>query len=387
MLEQIVFTLPMFVTLFWAVALMLDSRSSDKPRSILALFMFLATILYASHAIFFSKNYWLYAFLDPLYTLTSLSVFPMFYIYIKAVAKEGGASLKDLLIFTPALFFGITSALSFVIMSPEELEAFILRMEYKENISFTFSSIGKMQIFLYKMSRVVFTIQIIPSVFQSWKLISAYEKKIAEFYSSTEEKTLAWARDIMVAMVSAALFSLVVNTLGKAFFIKESMLLMIPSLLFSIVLYSIGFLGFRQRYSIVNYERDLLKDNVNSNRYAGDEIRGKLSGELIFLLEQEQIFRNNNLRITDICDKLKTNRSYISSIVNSEFKTNFSDLVNRYRIEYSKKLLLDENCYVLDYIAEQSGFASLSSFMRVFRKETGITPGIYRKQKINLNKD
>lgn len=387
MLEQIVFTLPMFVTLFWAVALMLDSRSSDKPRSILALFMFLATILYASHAIFFSKNYGLYAFLDPLYTFTSLSVFPMFYIYIKAVAKEGGASLKDLLIFIPALFFGITSALSFVIMSPEELDAFILRMEYKEEISFTFSSIGKMQIFLYKMSRVVFTIQIIPSVFQSWKLISAYEKKIAEFYSSTEEKTLAWARDIMVAMVSAALIALVVNILGKAFFIEKSMLLIIPSLLFSIVLYSIGFLGFRQRYSIVNYERDILKDNINSNRYAGDEIRGKISAELVFLLEQEQIFRNNNLRITDICDKLKTNRSYISSIVNSEFKTNFSDLVNRYRIEYSKKLLLDENCYVLDYIAEQSGFASLSSFMRVFRNETGITPGIYRKQNINLNKD
>ncbi len=384
MLEQIVFTLPMFVTLFWSVTLVADSRFRDKPRSILALFMFLATILYASHAIFFSKNYGLYALLDPLYTVTSLSVFPMFYIYIKAIAKEGKASLKDLLLFTPAIFFGITSALSFIAMKPDELEAFILKMEYKESISYSFSTIGKIQIFLYKMSRLVFTIQIIPSVFQSWRLISAYEKKIKEFYSSTEEKTLAWARDIMVAMVSAALFSLVVNTLGKAFFIRESMLLLIPSLLFSIVLYSIGFLGFRQRYSIVNYERDIQKDNFNGNKFAGDEIRSKLSAELIFLMEQEQIFRNNNLRITDICDKLKTNRSYMSSIVNSEFKTNFSDLVNKYRIDYSKKLLLEEDCYVLDYIAEQSGFASLSSFMRVFRKETGTTPGIYRKQNINL---
>ncbi|MHC1780412.1 MAG: helix-turn-helix transcriptional regulator [Bacteroidales bacterium] len=387
MLEQIVFTLPMFVTLFWSVTLVADFRLKDKPRSVLALFMFLATILYASHAIYFSKNYGLYAFLDPLYTLTSLSVFPMFYIYIKAVAKEGGASMKDLLLFTPAIFFGITSALSFIAMGPEELEAFILRMEYKESISYSFSAIGKIQIFLYKMSRIVFTLQIIPSVFQSWKLISAYEKKIKEFYSSTEEKTLAWARDIMIAMVSAALFSLVVNSLGKAFFIKQSMLLMIPSILFSIVLYSIGFLGFRQRYSIANYEKDIQKDNVNGNRFAGDEIRGKLSAEIICLLENEQIFRNNNLRITDISEKLKTNRSYISGIVNTEFKTNFSDLINRYRIEYSKKLLLDEKIYVLDYIAEQSGFASLSSFMRVFRNETGITPGIYRKQNINLNKD
>lgn len=387
MSEQIVFTLPMFVTLFWTIALVADSRLRDNPRTILALFMFMATILYASHAIYFSKNYRLYAFLDPLYTITSLSVFPMFYVYIKAVAKEGRASIKDLPLFIPALFFGITSAFSFIAMSHEELEAFILRMEYKESISYPFSSIGKIQIFLFKMSRVVFAIQVIPSVFQSWKLISDYEKKIEEFYSSTEEKTLAWARDIMIAMVSAAVIALVVNILGKAFFIKESMLLMIPSLLFSIVLYSIGFLGFRQRYSIVNYEMDLQKDNINANRFAGDEVRSKLSAEITFLLEQEQIFRNNNLRITDISDRLNSNRSYISSIVNSEFKTNFSDLVNRYRIEYSKKLLLDENCYVLDYIAEQSGFASLSSFMRVFRKETGITPGIYRKQNINLNND
>jgi len=385
--EQIVFTFPMFVTLFWAVTLVADSGLRDKPRAILALFMFLATILYASHAIYFSKNYRLYAILDPIYTVTSLSVFPMFYIYIKAVAKEGTATLKDLRLFIPAIFFGITSALSFIAMGKEELDAFILRMEYKESISYTFSTVGQLQILLYKMSRVVFAIQIIPSVFLSWKLISAYEKKIKEFYSSTEEKTLAWAREMIIAMVSAALFSLVVNSLGKAFFVKESMLLMIPSLLFSIVLYTIGFLGFKQRYSIVNYERDIQKDNVNGGKFAGEEIRTKLSAELIFLLEEEQIFRNNNLRITDISERLKTNRSYISGIVNSDFKTNFSDLINRYRIEYSKKMLLDENIYVLDYIAEQSGFASLSSYMRVFRKETGITPGIYRKQNINLIKN
>ncbi len=383
MIEQIVFTLPMFVTLFWSVALFADSGFVDKPRTILAIFMSLATVLYASHALFFSKSYHLYAIMDPLYTVASLSVFPMFYIYIKAIAKTGKALPKDFLLLLPALFFGITSAISFIIMSPGELEAFIFKMEYKESIDFLFSSIGKIQILLYKTGRIVFAIQLIPSIYLSWKLISEYENKIKEFYSSTEEKTLAWARNMMVAMVTAALISLIVNTLGKAFFLEESMLLFFPSLIFSIILYSIGFLGFKQRYSIIDYERDLIKDNLTGNKFSVDETRIKLRSNLILLLDEEQIFRNSNLRITDISERLKTNRSYVSNIVNNEFKSNFSDLINHYRIEFSKRLLQDEKSYVLEYIAEQSGFTSVSSFIRAFRKETGTTPGNFRKQNNN----
>ena len=380
MIEYIVFTLPMFVSLFWSVALFADARREDKPRVLLAVFMLFASILYASHAVYFSEDYDTYLILDPLYTLASLSVFPLFSLYIKTIAKDGKFDFRGLWTLIPGLFFGITTAIIFIILSPDELFEYIRNMVYKEKTSFIFSTAANIQILLYKAGRVAFAIQLVPSVYFSWRLISAYDKKIKEFYSSTEERTLTWAGNMMIAMVSAAIFSLILNTLGKAFFVHESMLLLFPSLAFSIILFSIGFLGFKQRYSIQSYQGDILKDSSVNHKHSTDVTMHKLYEELLFLLNEKEVYRNTNLRITDISEKLKTNRSYVSSIVNNEFKSTFSDLINHYRVEYAKKLLIDEKAYILEYISEESGFASVNSFLRAFKKETGTTPGNYKRE-------
>lgn len=387
MIEFVVFTLPMFVSLFWSVALFADAKRDDKPRVVLAVFLLFASIIYASHALYFSENYDIYLIMDPIYTLTSLSVFPLFYLYIKTVAKDSKPDPKDIWILFPGLFFGVTTAIFFVLLTPDELFAYIRNMVYKEKTDFIFSTTAKIQIILYKAGRVVFAIQLIPSVYFSWKLIRAYDKKIKEFYSSTEERTLTWAGNMMIAMVSAAIFSLILNTLGKAFFIHDSMLLLFPSLAFSIILYAIGFMGYNQRYSIQTYQGDILKDNYINHKHSTEVTRHKLHDQLLVLLNEKEIFRNTNLRITDISEQLGTNRSYVSNIVNNEFKSTFSDLINHYRVEYAKKLLLDGKLYILEYISEESGFASVNSFLRAFKKETGTTPGIYRKEINRKNKN
>ena len=380
MIEYIVFTLPMFVSLFWSVTLFADAKRGDRARILLAVFMFFSSILYASHAVYYSEDYNLYMIMDPIYTLASLSVFPLFYLYIKTISQESKPSPKGLWMFMPALFFGLTTTVVFIILSPEELFEYIRNMVYKEKTEFIFSTAAKVQIMLYKAGRVIFAIQLIPSIYFSWKLINAYDNKIREFYSSPDDRTLTWARNMMIVMVCAAIFSLILNTIGKAFFIHESMLLLFPSVAFSIILFTIGFLGFKQRYSIQTYQGDITKENTINHKRSTEITRNKLYEELLVLLNEKEIFRNTNLRITDISEKLMTNRSYVSNIVNSEFKSTFSDLINHYRVEYSKKLLLDEKSYILEYISEESGFASVNSFLRAFRKETGTTPGNYRKE-------
>jgi len=347
----------MFVTLFWAIALVTDAGKKDKPRLFLGLFMFVASVLYASHAAYFSLNYKIYSFLDPIYTLTSLSVFPLFYLYIKGIAKDGTINAKGLWVLTPAILFTAATVITFAIMSPEELSAYLHKVIYKESGQFPFSLTAEIQIVIFKLSRVVFVLQLIPSVYYSSKMIVEYEKQINEFYASTEERTIKWTRDIMIAMVGVSVFAVAANIIGKAFFINELALIAIPSALFSIFHFSIGFLGFKQKYTIATYKIDVLKDSTSAARLPGE--------------------------ITDISKRLNTNRSYISGIVNNEFHSTFSDLINHYRISYAKELLKDKKMYILEYVSEESGFASINSFLRAFKKETGITPGQYRKQNMN----
>jgi AraC-like DNA-binding protein len=58
-------------------------------------------------------------------------------------------------------------------------------------------------------------------------------------------------------------------------------------------------------------------------------------------------------------------------------KLTYTDFVNQYRITYAKKLLLQnknitETCY-------ECGFENLSYFTRAFKKITGVSPSVYKK--------
>jgi len=381
MIQYTVLTLPMFVSLFWSFALFADLKREERPRLVMAIFMLFSAILYLGHAVYFSRSYEMYTLMDPLYTFASLSVFPLFYIYVWILTNKSGFKKYHLLHFTPALFFSSVTIVLFSLLTREELNAYIHITVYKEKADFLFSPAARVQMFLYTMARVVFAVQIVIFVCLSWRMISSYDKKIKDFYASTEERTLTWARNMVIAMVIAALFSLLVNSIGKAFFVEDYNFLIIPSLIFSIVLFSIGLLSFKQYYYITHYETDILKErSISSNHNTIEATREKLKKELIILLEEGEIFRKTDLRITDISSELKTNRSYISGIINTEFNSTFSDLINKYRVEYSKNLLLNSRSFILEYISEESGFASINSFLRAFKKITGTTPGNFRKQ-------
>ena len=61
-----------------------------------------------------------------------------------------------------------------------------------------------------------------------------------------------------------------------------------------------------------------------------------------------------------------------------------ADLVNRYRVQALKQALSDPQQAaqsILD-LALAAGFNSKSAFNRVFKKQTGMTPGAYRKQSL-----
>lgn len=382
MIRGIVLTLPFFVCFFWSLTLLVDYRKNDRSKKILLLFMSLSAILYAGHAFYFSMDKKVYTLIDPFYTFSNLAVFPLFLVYIMSLTKEGPLDKRLYWLFAPSFVFSITSAVVYILLPPYELSEFISSFVYGEASGFDFSGLALFQTWVLKSARIYFALFLIPFAYYSWMYIHQYEKKIREFYSDTEKRTLIWTGKLLSAVILAVIFALVLNFIGKSFFVHDFTLVIAPSLIFAALLYSIGYLGQKQSFNISDYELDSIEpDRVNHH----DSSRSKLYEEILLLMETKQIFRNPDLRITDVSNLLKTNRTYVSGIINTEFNSTFCDMVNQYRIEYSKKLLLDRNLYILHYISEESGFASVNSFMRAFKKFTGMTPGQFRKQNITNN--
>ena len=99
------------------------------------------------------------------------------------------------------------------------------------------------------------------------------------------------------------------------------------------------------------------------------------------LLEQERLYLNCELKVADIADKLGTNKRYISDCINTQKGITFIQLVNNYRIDYAKRLLKSSPDIKITEVYIKSGFANETSFFRVFKALTGLTPNQYKFRK------
>lgn len=380
MLEDLIIYTPMYVTFFWAVLLLVSKRRRNLARFFLGIFMFAAFMLYLSHAHYFNKSISGFQVFEPLYVFASLSVYPLYFWYIKLLTVETVLKPKNLLILLPALLFALASILLFQVMDEAEKLTFIQGYFFEKNTMLNLTPKMMAQKIVFETSRVVFSVQVLHLLFFGRKLIIRYQNKISNFYSNLEDRSMLWANYLLYAIVATSVLSIIFNFLGRGVFLDMPILLIIPSLLFSVLLFLIGYLGNLQNYTVIDLKLDEQTEQLQEQPNGNNE---KLKKRLIALFENEKSHLNTNLKITHVADMLNSNRTYVSKLINTEFKCTFSEFVNRYRVEEAKRLLSDESSkdFSLDYVAEKSGFGSMVNFMRVFREIEGITPGRYRENK------
>ena len=100
-----------------------------------------------------------------------------------------------------------------------------------------------------------------------------------------------------------------------------------------------------------------------------------VEGMLERIVEEQQLYLVKNLTLTDLAAAMGTNRTYVSNYLSQVRGQTFYDYINQIRIEKKSVPLLREHPeYTLDYVANESGFASISTFRRAFLKLTGKTP-------------
>lgn len=160
------------------------------------------------------------------------------------------------------------------------------------------------------------------------------------------------------------------------------------SVLFSIVFY-------RHRYeklATLYKEHSRLSVSKGLNYYQKNDKQLVLTGEqekfrriyngVLRLFDKEKIYLDPGLTIRGIAQQLYTNEKYVSKAVNLCAEMNFSNFLNKYRvneaINYMRTPLYDP--LSLEQIMERSGFYSRSTFTSAFKNSTGMSPGQYRNQ-------
>jgi len=114
----------------------------------------------------------------------------------------------------------------------------------------------------------------------------------------------------------------------------------------------------------------------------------------VALLQKLAIFEKNEgyldpkIKISTLAKQLKTNTRYLSVVINSCKKQNFSQYINDLRIDYIITQLNEGTVYKkysIEGIAKEIGFKNTESFSKAFLKKTGAYPSEYLKDMMQLN--
>lgn len=127
----------------------------------------------------------------------------------------------------------------------------------------------------------------------------------------------------------------------------------------------------------------LFKGMVLSPEPAYEEFPG---GDFYFrkmkkLLNEDKIYLDSELNEHHFAEALALQPYLLSKLVNQHLGKSFSGLINEYRIEEAKRILLTEQGHRMTIyaVALDSGFRSESVFYANFKKMTGMTPSQFKK--------
>lgn len=117
------------------------------------------------------------------------------------------------------------------------------------------------------------------------------------------------------------------------------------------------------------YETSKIKNDPNSI----EDIKTYIKDETYYLLPTASL--------KDLAKTLESNSNYISQIINANTNLNFNDFINQYRIEESKKRLLDRNYshLTIEAIGNSVGFKSKATFYNAFKKHVEMSPKAFIK--------
>ncbi len=129
-----------------------------------------------------------------------------------------------------------------------------------------------------------------------------------------------------------------------------------------------------------------IREKQEKNAAYRSLIRAELADELyeriLNIIVIEKRYRNKDFSAKELAKELNTNTRYISAVINSRFNTNFSCLVNEYRIKEAMHRMTDKRYanMTIEEIGTIVGFANRQSFYASFFRVMGETPNNYRKR-------
>lgn len=302
---------------------------------------------------------------------SAVMIGPMIYLYIKCLVSNSSISLK-----THGVHFIFPLLYIFIISIPGLYNGISKKhdLEYLDDIEF-----------LASLSIIYSLVYCIISL----KLLNRFQEVIKRNYSNIDNRDLRWIFHFLSGIIAVILIDITTTLYELTFGVLEwniGYLTIVP------IVYLIAYLGyFGLSQSKILLPDHLMKsidsseaaDSVPDKKlaYDTDEMKG-LEEKLKEAMKAKQPYLEEDLTLRKLSALISTTDKTLSALLNQHMNISFYDYINSFRVEEVKLRMQDtdfDNLTLLG-IAYECGFPSKTTFNRVFKKFTSLSPSAYRKQ-------
>lgn len=359
-------------------------------------------IVFFANALFFLLYY--YAYLHKIGFLGGIAVLfgqgmgfllgPVLYYHLKSIALPKSQIIKPLLrslipFFILKIFISIPLSIAMTWKTLKTFHAFYMDLD----------------IYINQAENIYFLVYL----FLGLKFLKKINGLFEETYSTLDENNLNWYKYLI--------YGFIVIVIADTFCtIYELFYPMIPWNIGTLIAFGLVglfvYLGYKGMFQSKILMPDFLLEKLNDSQTHShnlpeitdsDELEAKslkpqmdsfspeeietLKLKLTELLDNQKLYRDESLNLTELADKIGISNKRLSELLNQYLNISFYNLINDYRIKEVKERISSEEAdkYTLLSIAFDSGFQSKASFNRIFKQRTGVSPSEFRKRNESVN--
>ena len=230
-----------------------------------------------------------------------------------------------------------------------------------------------------------------------------HRERVKNSYSSTERVNLHWLLWLGGSATAIWMLAIGIEVAQSTGWMRVPRGEDLVSLAVAILIYGIGYMGLRQpevfRYetaehaipemkpadappiAVVSTETAKEAEPAYERSGLSDIEARRLKSRLLALMDSERPWKNSELTLADLADRLGTTPHKLSEVLNTEIGETFYDFVNGYRVREVQRRIAGGEARALKILslAMDAGFASKSTFNQVFKKHTNQTPSDFRQ--------
>lgn len=395
-ITYILFSLPGLAIVIAATILNFRGKCSARIKRSMGAMLYTVALSMLCYAQFYNPGLaarYSWGF-DFMYRLVTPFCAPLYYVAVNCLTDIRRRSALNVAAFLPAIIYGVFLIAVQLFMTGPERHAYICNEILGQNIQMEASVAYNWMVYVGKNIFNVFMPAqgILVMIYGEFRL-NTYIRILDEYASSNKTGKTLKMRGIHVLTILVVVTGLIMSAIP----INESgnqILLISIAVIGQIVMVSLIVSYVMQLELSAEDIHEMIEEPAKPYRPVEsvrpqtqpitrpEPIRRDESKQLSLIekidaaMEQDNLFLDADLSIISLAEKMGTNRTYVSKAIKDAKGCNFSDYVNRYRLDYAVELMksLPKDSIVVQNIALQCGCGSIQTFYRYFKLFYNETP-------------